>query len=223
VNGYEEKIKDRLFLEVCNAAGREEWDGLEHQQKENLMLVCRLSGHDEKFQRDCGLVTREQMEHWGIEEEVLFQDAWANMFAKRPPVFMDFEDAYEHNYDQNILAMEKKPERIWRTDADFYVLTNNVDHGAVYMMDEATLQKSAEKLDANLIVLPASIHEVYLMVEREGLDMERLRDGVYGANRAFPEADYLSDEIYRYDRDTHRLSVIPGSVQEEQAGMVLYQ
>lgn len=105
----------------------------------------------------------------------------------------------------------------------FYVLTNNMDHGAVYMMDEATLQKSAEKLDANLIVLPASIHEVYLMVEREGLDMERLRDGVYGANRAFPEADYLSDEIYRYDRDTHRLSVILGSVQEEQAGMVLYQ
>ena len=49
MNGYEEKIKDRLFLEVCNAAGREEWDGLAHQQKENLMLVCRLSGYDEKF------------------------------------------------------------------------------------------------------------------------------------------------------------------------------
>ena len=207
MNGYEEKIKDCLFLEVCNAAGREEWDGLAHQQKENLMLVCRLSGYDEKFQRDCGLVTREQMEHWGIEEEVLFQDAWANMFAKRPPVLMDFEDAYEHHYDQNILAME----------------TNNMDHAAVYMMDEATMQKSAEKLDGNLIVLPASIHDVYLMVEREGLDMERLRNGVYGANRAFPDADYLSDEIYRYDRDTHRLSVIPGSVQEEQAGMVLYQ
>ena len=108
MNGYEEKIKDRLFLEVCNAAGREEWDGLAHQQKENLMLVCRLSGYDEKFQRDCGLVTREQMEHWGIEEEVLFQDAWANMFAKRPPLLMDFEDAYGHHYDQNILSMEKK-------------------------------------------------------------------------------------------------------------------
>lgn len=36
MNGYEEKIKDRLFLEVCNAAGREEWGGLAHQQKENL-------------------------------------------------------------------------------------------------------------------------------------------------------------------------------------------
>ena len=92
---------------MCNAAGREEWDGLAHQQKENLMLVCRLSGYDEKFQRDCGLVTREQMEHWGIEEEVLFQDAWANMFAKRPPLLMDFEDAYGHHYDQNILSMEK--------------------------------------------------------------------------------------------------------------------
>ena len=49
MNGYEEKIKDCLFLEVCNAAGREEWDGLAHQQKENLMLVCRLSGYDEKL------------------------------------------------------------------------------------------------------------------------------------------------------------------------------
>lgn len=73
MNGYEEKIKDCLFLEVCNAAGREEWGGLAHQQKETSSLVCRLSGHDEKFQRDCGLVTREQMEHWGIEEEVLFR------------------------------------------------------------------------------------------------------------------------------------------------------
>ena len=49
MNGYEEKIKDCLFLEVCNAAGREEWGGLAHQQKENLMLVCRLSGYDENF------------------------------------------------------------------------------------------------------------------------------------------------------------------------------
>ena len=51
MNGYEEKIKDCLFLEVCNAAGREEWGGLAHQQKENLMLVCRLSGHDETMTR----------------------------------------------------------------------------------------------------------------------------------------------------------------------------
>ena len=126
MNGYEEKIKDRLFLEVCNAAGREEWDGLAHQQKENLMLVCRLSGYDEKFQRDCGLVTREQMEHWGIEEEVLFQDAWANMFAKRPPVLMDFEDAYGHNYDQNILSMEKAG---WKSDRPSGIHPRCVSYG----------------------------------------------------------------------------------------------
>lgn len=208
MNGYEEKIKNRLFLEVCNAAGREEWDGLAHQQKENLMLVCRLSGYDEKFQRDCGLVTREQMEHWGIEEEVLFQDAWANMFAKRPPLLMDFEDAYGHHYDQNILSMEKKPERIWRTDADFYVLTNNMDHGAVYMMDEATLQKSAEKLDGNLIVLPASIHDVYLMVEREGL-LIVIKQGTvhhlpFGIGRIH---DHAVSGIDAHMRDVHVSSV----------------
>lgn len=82
MNGYEEKIKDRLFLEVCNAAGREEWGGLAHQQKENLMLVCRLSGYDEKFQRDCGLVTREQMEHWGIEEGGAFSGCMGKHVCK---------------------------------------------------------------------------------------------------------------------------------------------
>ena len=82
MNGYEEKIKDCLFLEVCNAAGREEWGGLAHQQKENLMLVCRLSGHDEKFQRDCGLVTREQMEHWGDRRRGAFSGCMGKYVCK---------------------------------------------------------------------------------------------------------------------------------------------
>lgn len=82
MNGYEEKIKDCLFLEVCNAAGREEWDGLAHQQKENLMLVCRLSGYDEKFQRDCGLVTREQMEHWGDRRRGTFSGCMGKYVCK---------------------------------------------------------------------------------------------------------------------------------------------
>lgn len=49
MNGYEEKIKDCLFLEVCNAAGREEWDGLAHQQKENLMRYAVSAGMTKSF------------------------------------------------------------------------------------------------------------------------------------------------------------------------------
>lgn len=143
MNGYEEKIKDRLFLEVCNAAGREEWDGLAHQQKENLMLVCRLSGYDEKFQRDCGLVTREQMEHWGIEEEVLFrmhgqiclQNVRRSLWILRMPTGITMT---------RISFRWRKTGENLEDGCRFYVLTNNMDHGAVYMMDEATLQKSAE-------------------------------------------------------------------------------
>lgn len=49
MNGYEEKIKDRLFLEVCNAAGREEWDGLAHQQKETSCWYAVSAGMTKSF------------------------------------------------------------------------------------------------------------------------------------------------------------------------------
>lgn len=68
------------------------------------------------------------------------------------------------------------------------------------MMDEGTMQKCAELLEGNLIVLPASIHEAYLLVEREDMDLDRIRNTVHTVNGMFPAEEYLSDEIYRYDR-----------------------
>ena len=174
------------------------------------MLVCRLSGYDEKFQRDCGLVTREQMEHWGIEEEVLFrmhgqiclQNVRQYLWILRMPTSITMT---------RISLPWRKNRR--ESGGRMQTLCPYQQHGSWGGVhdgrgnDAEVSRKAGWKSDR-----PSGIHpRCDLMVEREGLDMERLRNGVYGANRAFPDADYLSDEIYRYDRDTHRLSVIPGA------------
>lgn len=160
-------------------------------------MVCRLAGYDEEFHRDCQLVVKEQLEHWGIEETVLFQDAWENTLEKHPPMLIGSYEVRRGNYDHNILKTEEK---CCTADAEFYALIKNIGHGAVYMMDEGTMQKCAELLEGNLIVLPASIHEAYLLVEREDMDLDRIRNTVHTVNGMFPAEEYLSDEIYRYDR-----------------------
>ena len=151
----------------------------------------------EEFHRDCQLVVKEQLEHWGIEETVLFQDAWENTLEKHPPMLIGSYEVRRGNYDHNILKTEEK---CCTADAEFYALIKNIGHGAVYMMDEGTMQKCAELLEGNLIVLPASIHEAYLLVEREDMDLDRIRNTVHTVNGMFPAEEYLSDEIYRYDR-----------------------
>lgn len=197
MNGYEESIKDRLFLEIYNASLVKEGCRLVCERREDLAVVCRLAGYDEEFHRDCQLVVKEQLEHWGIEETVLFQDAWENTLAKHPPMLIGSYEVRRGNYDHNILKTEEK---CCTADAEFYALIKNIGHGAVYMMDEGTMQKCAELLEGNLIVLPASIHEAYLLVEREDMDLDRIRNTVHTVNGMFPAEEYLSDEIYRYDR-----------------------
>ena len=71
MNGYEENIKDRLFLEIYNASLVKEGSRLVCERREDLVVVCRLAGYDEEFHRDCQLVVKEQLEHWGIEETMV--------------------------------------------------------------------------------------------------------------------------------------------------------
>ena len=77
------------------------------------------------------------------------------------------------------------------------------------MFDETVMERIAEKLNSSLIILPSSIHETIIMKEM-----------VMDANETVIESELkLSDEIYRYDRDTQTLSLIKPVQPEEEAGV----
>lgn len=76
---YADDIKERLFVEVYNAKKLEgKLKNVVHECREDLVLVYRLSGYDERLKRDCDSVTEEQMTRWGVDVETLKRDAWAN-------------------------------------------------------------------------------------------------------------------------------------------------
>ena len=73
------------------------------------------------------------------------------------------------------------------------------------------MARIADRLDFNLLVLPSSTHEILILKETKGIDLLDLQSMVEEINRDFvkPE-DKLSDEVYRYDKETHSLKAVMG-------------
>lgn len=218
MNLYAEDIKERLFVEVYNAAKMKDiLKEVVHECREDLAVVYRLSGYDERFKRDCELVTKEQLVHWGVDAETLKQDAWANTMAKRPPIMFELGTGGTVDMRKNYLKIEEPVPRGAAPELDLFILTNGVNsNGAICMFDEKTMQKVAEKLGDNLIVLPASVHETIVFGEATGLNIRYAKDLVNSVNRtALKDGEFLSGEIYRYDKDSHILSIVQVPEHEE--------
>jgi len=208
---YAEDIKARLFAEVYNAAKKKEiLKEVVHECREDLVIVYRLSGFDERFKRDCKLVTKEQLSYWGVDTETLKQDAWANTKAKFPPVLWEIGPGGTVDRSKSYLETAGPLPKRDASGRDMFVLTNGMNYvGAVYMFDEETLQKAAGKMGTNLILLPSSVDEVIICSEEAGLNLRKVKDRVKEINRTMlKETNILSGELYRYDKDRHVLSIV---------------
>lgn len=218
MNLYADDIRERLFVEVYNAGKLEEkLKGVLHECREDLVLVYRLSGYDEHSQRDCDLVTEEQMARWGVDAETLKHDAWENTMAKRPPIMIDLQDACYLCFKENHLENDNPVPLGISPLLEMFVITNRMDNnGAIYMFDDETMQRVAGKLGDNLIILPASVHETIVYSEESGMDIRKAKDMVEAVNQTnLREEEILSGEIYRYDKENHTLSKVQVPEHEE--------
>lgn len=215
---YAADVRERLFVEVYNAKKLEEkLKGVVHECREDLVLVYRLSGYDERLKRDCDLVTEEQMARWGVDAETLKRDAWANTMAKRPPIMIDLQDASCVDFRENHLENDTPVPLGISPLLDMFVITNRMNNnGAIYMFDDEIMQRVAGKLGGNLIILPASVHETIVYSEESGMDIRRAKDMVEAVNETtLSDTEFLSGEIYRYDKDNRTLSKVQVPEHEE--------
>ena len=131
-----------------------------HECREDLVLVYCLSGYDERLKSDCDLVTEEQMIRWGVDAETLKRDAWENTMAKRPPILIDLQDACCVDFRENHLENDGLVPLGISPLLDMFVITNRMNNnGAIYMFDDEIMQKVANKMGGNLIIIPSSVHE----------------------------------------------------------------
>lgn len=158
---------------------------LPHILYEDLAIVfCLAEGSEEQI--ETVFIDRKMMEEWKVNGEELREYAFCNT----PKIFpLRLESIAEINGAR-------------KTDEPIFVLSNQQKvYGAGAVLYQNVLSDLARKYGWNLYLLPISVHEFLILFDRGQYVQEELLDMIHISNQAVvSEKDFLSDNIYYYDR-----------------------
>lgn len=93
-------------------------------------------------------------------------------------------------------------------DDPMFVMTTGT-FGANSILRKDLLKEFALKKNRNIYILPSSVHELILVPDNIGHDVQDLKNMVYEINRTEVDLqDRLSDSVYYYDMKTDTVSVL---------------
>lgn len=144
------------------------------------------------------VIKNRDLEIWNVSQFEIQRIAEQNTPLLQKPVILPMWKVLDHEED---LFREED------TDVPMYVLSNEEKiFGASCLLYPDVLLPLAEKLQADLFILPSSIHELILTPDRGYLSRTDLEDTVREINRTQVEPyEVLSDHVYYYDRDERRI------------------
>ena len=211
-----DNAKNNVFVEVSNAArNHAELTDMPHETKEDLALSYYLRYMISEDEYGKIRIKNSHLKRWNISQKELKKQAWENMMLHLTPSLRSLNELTKNYFDME--GFEQPTENV-----PIYVLsTDEAFYGAAYMFNDIVMSSLAEILEDDLIVLPSSIHESLILrkiYDTEKLDIAKLREVVRDVNREHvsPE-EFLSDEVYLYDRNTHQLSI--ADTDEQELGM----
>ena len=177
-----DELKDTLHLALINRKrNRELLKTVPHQDFLDLAAIAVLEeGPGSGY---LCVVTKDMMKELDMEQEELLKTACDNTFRAYPSVL-----------EQSQLGLNA-----WCEGSTF---------GAVCLLDKEMLREAAEKLDSDLYVLPDSLHLLFLIAVKS-VPRRIILDSFCRANLLEPDAfDYLSDNVYYYDRRADELKIL---------------
>lgn len=196
-----EKVKDRLACRlISRSKNRELLQKVPYRPFLDLALVVYYCFEDSQLGTGTILVYKNHQENWRVSEEVLFETARENTLRIQPEEFLSMRSILEKYRECGRAAEEIEA---------MYVLTNRSNYfGAASLLFDSVLQKIAQELQDDFWVLPSSIHECIIVPVSFPATREELQEMVREINRCEVAAeDFLSDEVYLYRREVHKLSI----------------
>lgn len=215
-----EQVKNNLFVMVCNATLNEKsLENVPCELQSDLAMVYRIKVEMENGDKGSILVNNNLLKTWGISEEQLKKDAWESMRKINPPMLQDMNELVEDFVVGRLISAEEYEIGKLMPDDIMFVLTNTEKYqGAAYMFDVELMSKLADKLGADLIVLPSSIHEIIIVNGNGEYDYEDLRNVVRDVNETqVADEELLSYDVYLFSKDTQMIQ----SVTELEATQVM--
>lgn len=184
-------VRENLFLKLINRERNKEMlEGCPYIPFHDLAISFRyLVKHDEEGIASA-ILREKEMELWKLTTDEIFRLARENTMRLFPMRLAKLNDMIPIG----LTELAEYP--------DMYVLTNRQQiNGATCMLYRDVLEQFAGQVESNFYILPSSIHEVLLLPDCCGMDADYLRKSVREINAyAVADMDYLSDNVYYYDR-----------------------
>lgn len=201
------QIKDKLCLRVINyEKNLELLKDVPHRRFLDLAITYRITVVLSDCTEGSILVSNALLKAWGITENELLDVAYHNTFSRtgvRVRSMWEIVKGVAEREPAMIDLFQAIPE----SDKLMYVADNGTffGGGTSILMKEA-FQQLAEKEGHDVYIIPSSIHELILVLKKEDIRWEYLRNMVKEINQSMVvEEEILSDHIYLYEKETDKI------------------
>lgn len=200
-------IKDKIIVCAMNAQLNEaKLETTPHQMVEDIAVYCRVIVNENSEGLGSIVVNDELLNAYGVSEEELFEQAWANTKANYPAEVTDMIDVLQNTHADlpDFIKEEMDSHR-----GEMFVLSNPLSfNGSAYGFDKETLDGVCDKIgEGTIYVLPSSVNEVIVVPGSKVHDPKELSEIVVSVNSAYvSEQEFLSDNAYCYEKDSQELT-----------------
>ena len=197
-------IKDKIVYKVVNYRSNEKLlEQVPHKRILDLAVVFYCLLDNEYGRSATALIYNNNLKNWNVTIDDVYKAALKNtpdlLHSKISSMAALFEKCGVNVDGEEVDLKDYVP-------SDMYVLTNESKlNGAACILYDNVLYDFAQKLGADLYILPSSVHEVILLPKLSMFEKDELVNMVKEVNTEGVAADeVLSDHVYEYNR-TERL------------------
>lgn len=197
-------IKDKIVYKVVNYRSNEKLlEQVPYKRILDLAVVFYCLLDNEYGRSATALIYNNNLKNWNVTIDDVYKAALKNtpdlLHSKISSMAALFEKCGVNVDGEEVDLKDYVP-------SDMYVLTNESKlNGAACILYENVLYDFAQKLGADLYILPSSVHEVILLPKLSMFEKDELVNMVKEVNTEGVAADeVLSDHVYEYNR-TERL------------------
>ena len=216
--------KENIVFQLVNTEQNKEMlKGVPNRQFQDLSIIYRWVVSVDEAGIASAVVRNNLAEKLGFSEEELFNLAVENTRRILPPTVRSMNEVISEIFVKDGMppeVAELMVEEIPREEMLWVISNERGLNGAISMLYEDKLHTLAEELDADLYIMPSSIHET-IAVSAEFGDPYQLAEMVTQINMDQVSLDErLSNQVYHYDKDLRKLSLATDTPNKRIDGIV---
>lgn len=148
----------------------------------------------------CVNITHDLLRLWSVSEEEVFAIAEKNAKYSVKPMRQIIGE---------LMGKDFSEEDCLENEAMYVVTNKTKNRGAAGIFDFDLLRKTAEELQSDFYILPSSLHEIILVLEKEAPSKQSLKEMVADVNQCqVKEEEFLSDNVYFYSKEENQVKIV---------------